>query len=184
MSQSNRRQLIIQPDIDIHPEIGRALWMLETTRQRLNDLLDIVNPNSLDWLPDWSQHSIGTLLYHIALVETDWLYVEVLGHPYDQPYPGDIAALFPYPMRTDNALTRVTGLGMDEHRRRLAAVRRALLDVYRAMTPDDFRRPRAQPDYDVTPEWVLFHLSEHETEHRAEIAVLRTQFAREKASST
>jgi hypothetical protein len=29
------------------------------------------------------------------------------------------------------------------------------------------------PDYEVTPEWVLHHLCQHEAEHRAEIAALR-----------
>lgn len=150
--------------------------MLEDTRQiTAAHLLDL-DPASIDWQPEWALHSIGTLLYHIALVEADWLLVEVQGHPYDQPYPGDMAAWFPYPMRTNNKLTRVTGISLDEHLQRFDAVRRALLDTFRAMSLDDFRRVRALPESDVTPEWVLHHLCQHEAEHRSEIAALRTQF--------
>jgi uncharacterized damage-inducible protein DinB len=42
------------------------------------------------------------------------------------------------------------------------------------MTLEDFRRPRHFPgQYDVTPEWVLYHLMEHEAEHRGHIQTLR-----------
>ncbi len=42
------------------------------------------------------------------------------------------------------------------------------------MTLEDYRRPRALDEYDVTPEWVLFHLRDHETMHRGELALSRT----------
>ena len=41
------------------------------------------------------------------------------------------------------------------------------------MTLDEFRRPRSLPQYDVTPEWVLHHLTQHEAEHRGHIQGLR-----------
>jgi hypothetical protein len=44
------------------------------------------------------------------------------------------------------------------------------------MSTDNFRRARSFPDYDVTPEWVVHHLCQHEAEHRSEIAALQTQF--------
>lgn len=174
MSENARRQLIVQPPPDMLPEIGRAVWMLENARLRTLPHLTDLDSAELDRRPEWALHSIGTLLYHIAMVEVDWLLVEVQGHPYDQPYPGDMAAWFPYPMRSDNRLTRIVGIGLDEHLQRLAVVRRALLDTFRAMSLEDFRRARALPESDVTPEWVLHHLCQHEAEHRAEIAVLRT----------
>lgn len=176
MSATERRQLVVTPLISPHPEIGRALWMLENARDRTNWFLDRIDQGSLDWQPAWALHSIGTLLYHIAMVEIDWLYVEVMGHPYDQPYPGAMGVLFPYPMRTEGRLTRVVGVPLEEHQARLATVRQEVLDVYGKMPLEDFRRTRALPESDVTPEWVLYHLSQHEAEHRSEIAALQTQF--------
>jgi uncharacterized damage-inducible protein DinB len=37
----------------------------------------------------------------------------------------------------------------------------------------DFRRIRSLPEYDVTPEWVLHHLMQHEAEHRSQIGGLK-----------
>ena len=176
MSELIRRQEFVQPVEGAPLEIGRALYLLELARKRTNDLLDQVDPSSLDWLPDWALHSIGTLLYHIALVEADWLYVEVLETPDEKRYDALVRPLFPYPMRTGNTLTRVTGWSMDEHRQGLNEVRQRLLDTYKAMSVEEFRRVRALAESDVTPEWVLFHLSQHEAEHRSEIAALQTQF--------
>jgi len=46
------------------------------------------------------------------------------------------------------------------------------------MNIHDFRRVRRLPDYDVTPEWVLHHLTQHEAEHRSEIGALRASAER------
>jgi hypothetical protein len=51
------------------------------------------------------------------------------------------------------------------------------VDVARSNAHDVHRheseRPRARPDYDVTPAWVLHHLLQHEAEHSAQIAAIR-----------
>jgi uncharacterized damage-inducible protein DinB len=41
-----------------------------------------------------------------------------------------------------------------------------------------FRRVRRLSDCDVTPEWVIHHLMQHEAEHRGEIAALRAEAER------
>ena len=177
MSEPTRDQMIVQPDgASRDAEIARWLWMLEDTRRETEKVLRDLDDAAMDWKPDWALHSVGTLLYHIPMVEYDWLYVEVMEHSPDDDYPAAMLALFPHPMRTDGALTRVSGVSLADHRARMAAVRDALLDVYRAMSLEDFRRVRAFPDYDVTPEWVLHHLYQHEAEHRAELAALRTGY--------
>ena len=45
--------------------------------------------------------------------------------------------------------------------------------AYQQMSLEDFRRARVLEAYDVTPEWVLHHLCQHEAEHRDEIIALR-----------
>ena len=176
MSEIIRRKEFVQPMEGVQPEIGHFLYGLELSRKRTNDLLDTVDPASVDWLPDWALHSIGMLLYHIALVEADWLYIEILETPDEPSYDALVKPLLPYDMRTGKALTPVSGVSMDVHRQRLNEVRRRLIDAFKAMSFEDFRRVRALEETDVTPEWVLFHLTQHEAEHRAEIATLQTQF--------
>lgn len=164
---------IIEPGIAGEPEIGRWLWALEDARRRTKEVLATLAPAALDWTPPGGSNSIGALLYHIALIEADYLYSDVLGR--DEP-PAAIAALFPYADRDGGGvLTAPPAMGLDEHLARLDAVRAELLATFTAMTAGDFRRPHALPQYGytITPEWTLHHLMQHEAEHRGQIMTLR-----------
>ena len=127
-------------------------------------------PCTVDWCATERDNRIGTLLYHIAAIELDWLYVEVL----EQEFPADLDALFPYDVRdAQGRLSIITGVSLEEHLRRLDTVRAALMATFHTMSLEEFRCPRQFPDYNVTPEWVLYHLIEHETAHRGEIGEMR-----------
>ena len=154
------------------PEIGRWLWVLQDIREKTLRSLDGLSTSDLDTIPPGADNTIGVLLYHIALIEADWLYVEALDN---RPIPPGIEALFPLAARDQQSqLSSISGLSLVEHLHRLETVRNALLQEFRPMTLEDFRRPRHFPgQYDVTPEWVLYHLMEHEAEHRGHIQTLR-----------
>ena len=148
------------------PEIGRAVWMLEAARWRLLQSISGLDTAVLDWQPPYGGNSIGTLLYHIAAIEADWLYTEVL----EIPFAPEIDALLSFNVRDkDGRLTVVTGQFLAEHQHRLAVCRAHLLTAYQDMSLDDFRRLRHFEQYDIAPEWVLHHLIQHETEHRGQI---------------
>ncbi len=166
------KKLFVEPLEGYEPEIGRARWMLEDTRRRTLQALEGLDPAALDWTPPSSHNAIGALLYPIAAIEADWLYVEIL----EAGFPGEIEALFPYAVRDDaQLLAAVKGLPLAEHLARLATVRRALLAALQNMRGEEFRRVRHFPDqYDVTPAWVLHHLMQHEAEHRGQIGELRS----------
>ena len=74
MSQRRRQRLVLESVAD-DPEVGRWLAALEDGRRDTLRELETVRPEMLDWRPDAPLNSIGTLLYHIALVETSWLTV-------------------------------------------------------------------------------------------------------------
>lgn len=170
-----RRKNIVESHLNKEPEIGRWLWALQDSRQRTLEELAAVAPAMIDWLPGDHESSIGTVLYHLADIEADWLYVEVL----EQSLPPAVSALFPHPTRDEQGqLTQVQGYSLDEHLNRLATVRGLLLDVYQQMDLAEFRRVRSLPHYDVTPEWVLHHLMQHEAEHRSQIGALRARAER------
>lgn len=165
-----KRQLQVQALPGYPPEIGRPLWMMEDTRRRTREVLAGVAASSIDWCATEQDNRIGTLLYHIAAIELDWLFAEVL----EQEFPADMVARFPYDVRDEQGrLTVVTGIALEEHLNRLAAVRATLLAAFRGISVEDFRRPRHLADYDVTPEWVLHHLMQHEAGHRGEIGEMR-----------
>lgn len=152
-------------------EVGAALWRLAECRSRTLDLLQGISGEYLD--RDAYGNTIGTILYHLALIEADWLYTEIL----EQEPPEEIRNLFPVDARDSRGiLSLVSGLTLEQHIERLSAVRTRMLDLLRTMTAEDFQRPRIFPRYEVTPAWVLHHIARHEDEHRGEIGAIHTFF--------
>lgn len=157
-------------------EIGRWLGAFQNTRERTLETLEGVVQPVIDWLPPDNESSIGTVLYHIALIEADWLYEEVL----TQAPPPEVETLFPYNHRdSQGRLTQIQGFSLEHYLSLLAKVRTLLLDVYGQMELSDFRRVRSLESYDVTPEWVLHHLMQHEADHRSQIGALRHRAERD-----
>jgi len=172
MASNSKEQLVVDSYLNKEPAIGRWLWALQDARQRTMRTLSGLSQAIIDWLPGDNESCIGTVLYHIADIEADWLYVEVL----ESPLTPDIAALFPFSTRDEQGdLTQVRGVSFEQHLNRLAIVRDLLLDVYQGMELQDFRRVRYLAQYDVTPEWVIHHLMQHEAEHRSQINGLRAR---------
>lgn len=170
MTANQRDSLIVAHKRNPDPTIASLLWMMEDSRRLLLETVVGLDQVTLDWEPAIGGNSIGSLLYHIAAVEMDWLYTEVL----EQDPPAEILALFPADMREeDGHLARWRGEDLPTLEHRLAEVRHRLLDTYATMTPADFRRARSLPDYDVTPEWVLHHLLQDEATHRGEIGMVK-----------
>ena len=173
--EKEMRQLVNEGLAGCEPEIGRWLWALQDTRRRTKQLLgDLVEPWMIDWVPHAKANSIGTLLYHIAAIEMNWLYYDV----FQQAFPAEVEQLLSDEVRDEEGhLTMLEGLPLAHYLQLLDTMRRYLLDAFRGMTLEEFRRLR-QPsstshlDYEVTPEWVLHHLMQHEAEHRGQIQML------------
>ena len=150
--------------VDGSSEVEAALWRLEDARTRTLRVLEDVPGEFLD--QETQGNTIGTILYHVALIETDWLFVEVLG----EPVPPELKRLLPVEDRDEEGvLVAVRGESLEQHLARLREVRETLLSRLRTMTPEDFDRTREFPNYHVSPAWVLHHLAQHEAEHRGEL---------------
>lgn len=176
MTIKARDQLLITPLAAYDPVVARWLWLLNDNRQRTLAAVAGLSQSALNWRPDEEANSIGTLLYHIVAIELDWLYVEILERP---DYDAAAAPLLPYPVRDPaGRLAAVEGESLADHLARMAASRQQLLTELRSLTAADFYRVRCLDAYDVTPEWVLYHLLEHEAGHRGEIGELRRQAER------
>lgn len=146
-------------------EIGRSLWCLEDVRQHLTKRLTGISQAQLDKKMG-DRQSIGSLLYHIAYVEAGWLYGEVMEK---EAWDPEIQALFPLDGWFDGKLLHMEGETIEDHLLRLNTVREKLLSHFRSMDMEDWHRPRVLEEYDVTPEWVIYHLIEHEAHHRGQI---------------
>lgn len=157
------------------PEVGRWLWAMQEVRRRTLTLAEGLDQAALDWRgPDGRENAIGTLLYHIALVETSWLFLDIL----EEEFPASVKRDFPFDMGSvEGGLTPVPGVSLDEHVGRLERSRAHFLDAFLGMTLDDWRRTRSPEGvgYDVTPAWAVFHLVAHEASHAGQIGSLKAR---------
>jgi len=164
-------QNFINPLDGYEPVIATWLWALQDTRQRSLESFKGLNDQAVNWVLDGAMNSIGSLLYHIAAVEMSWLYEDILGA---DDFPPEIDALMKYDVREDGEkLTSVINESLNSHLDRLLKCRQYLLSAFKGMSVDEFRRPRKMNDYEVTPEWVIHHLMQHEAEHRGQIEEIR-----------
>jgi uncharacterized damage-inducible protein DinB len=155
-------------------ENGNWLWALEEARERTKTMVAGLGVEQLDFLPAELSNSIGTLLYHIALIEADYLCIDVLGR---EDYLPELAAILPLPDRDGfGRLSVITGLALEEHLARLDSVRAKVIEVFSDLTREqlDTLRLLEEWGYAISPAWTLHHLMQHEAEHRGEIGTLIT----------
>ena len=177
MTATERRKLALVRDGELAPEVGLWLAALHDTRQRMREVLTKLPDELIDRVPPDGGSSIGTLLYHIALIETDWLLFDILGRP-ESEWPRD---LFPVDHRlADATLSPFTGDTLEQHLARLKTVRTMLVDAVRTMSADQLHELRPRDDYDVSAAWVLHHLMQHEAEHRSQIGSVRESLERQR----
>jgi hypothetical protein len=110
-------------------------------------------------------------VYHIAAIEADWVYTEIL----EQDYPGWMVELFPFDVREESGVSSpVPAMRVTEHVTRLATTQAHVLEDIVIVDDADFGRVRTAASGNVTPEGVLHHLRQHEAEHRGQIQAIRT----------
>lgn len=163
------RQWHLDPAHGYAPLVGRFVAMLEDTRGRLwRDLADL-DPTLLDRTPSRSPNSIGTLLYHIAAIELDWLYADLL----EGDFPEAVAEWFPVDVREEGGRLTPVVEPLERHRARLAWVRERLLDELSRVTDADLDRTHNPGPNESGGAWILHHLMQHEAEHRGQIGEIR-----------
>jgi uncharacterized damage-inducible protein DinB len=166
-----RERLLLEPDGTGDPEVGRWLAAMEDGRRDTLAVLDGVRDEMVDARPHGGENTIGTALYHVALIEADWLFDDMLGEDLGGT---ELAPLFPFDARDEaGILTGVAGMSLAEHLERLARVRTTLIERVAPMSLEAFITPRQRADYDVSPVWAIHHLLQHESEHRSEIGWLK-----------
>ncbi len=115
----------LDPTEGFAPGVGRFVTMLTDTRSRLmRDIADL-DGAELDHTLPWAPNSVGTLLYHLAAIELDWTFADLLE---TDTFPDGSAGWFPVDVRqTDGRLTAVRE-PLPRHLDRLAWVRGHLFE--------------------------------------------------------
>lgn len=133
-------------------------------------MLERVMPAMVDTRAPYHEHTVGTLLYHIALIEADWLYIEIQER---EDYPDEATEMFPHGVRDEQGnLTQVSGSALDIHLARLVTVREQLIETLMILSDEEFSRSREIPGAVVSTAWVVHHLLQHEAQHRGEMGQL------------
>lgn len=153
-------------------EVGRWLAALEEVRRDTLKVLAEVRDGAVDRDPGDGGDTIGTVLYHVALVEADWVFSDVLDRATE--IDRDLFALDD--REEGGRLSAVLGETLAQHLARLERTRALILDELSSMAADDFHRVHVRDDFDVTAAWVVFHLLDHEVEHRVRLSALRDRF--------
>lgn len=165
------RNQVIEPIPDFSPQVGVWMWAFENSRKRTLNALEGIKPDLLEWFPAWQGNTISTLIYHLAAIEVDWLFTDILEKDEFSP---QVEVLFPQVVRQPNGdLTVINGFSLVDHLKRLAVIREYFLKSLRDFSDEEFLRVRSFQDYDVTPQWTIHHLMQHEAEHRGQIMNIR-----------
>ena len=149
------------------PAVGALVAMMEDCRDRTLRLVAELDAGMVDAPTPWHGNTAGSLLYHVAAIELDWLYSEIMA----KDFPEEAWEWFPHDVREEGGrLTPVLGEPLDRHLDRLAWVRDRLRDEVRSLGDDDLHAIRETGGgRTVTPEWVFHHLLQHEAEHRGQL---------------
>ena len=107
------RDVLDLPDGVADPEVGRWLSAFAEVRRDTDKILDQIRPEAIDADLGDGGDTLGTVLYHTALVEIGWVFWDVLDREADIP-----KSLFPHDDRVvDGRLTPVLGETLEQHRR-------------------------------------------------------------------
>jgi len=152
--------------------VGRYVTMLLDTRRRMERDLADLDPAELDATLPWAPNSVGTLLYHVAAIELDWTYADLLG----AGFPAEAAEWFPTDVRDESGVLIAVTDSYERHLARLTWSRNRLLEALATLRDADLDGTRLAGDDANGVSFILHHLMQHEAEHRGQIGEIRAAF--------
>ena len=166
------KSLSIRPITGFAPRIGSYLAQLEDVRERTKRYAEGLSSSQLTWFPNPRVESIGTLLLHIAAVETSWIQEDIVRKPMGEEWK------IGFPIRF--GIPQISGEPLEFFLEKLDSSRTMTRQVLAELTDADLDRSITSLDDErsadaqrYTIEWILYHLVEHEAHHKGQIAVMK-----------
>ena len=170
MSGNIKRTIELTRKKELTPRVGLLFSMMEKAREKLLDRVEDLTLEEMDYSPAGRRvETIGTLLLHIAAVEWSWIFEDI----------GDTAMDYEkwkhaFPLRED--IDQLTKQGKEFYIKRLAKVRSEVFNWLKSIDDKELDRLIPLGDTDVSIEWILFHLIEHEAIHVGQISILSRMY--------
>lgn len=149
--------------------VGALLWRLEDERERTFLVLEGLSDERVNEPPAIGRNTIGSLLYHVAAIELDWLYADIL----QEPFPEGVADWFPVDVRDQAGDLSSVHEPLARLTERMTSVRAQLVARVSMLTSEALDEEHENDGAWTTPALVLHHLAQHEAEHRGHIELLR-----------
>jgi uncharacterized damage-inducible protein DinB len=143
--------------------------MFTDARRRMLDVVNDLTEAEIDASPPWGPNSIGTLLYHVAAIELDWVYADLARID----FPEAAYDWFPVDVREDGEVLTPVIDPLARHLERLAWVRERFFEVLDGFGDADLDETPGDGAGAPTGWWILHHLLQHEAEHRGQIGEIK-----------
>ncbi|MHA2071404.1 MAG: DinB family protein [Candidatus Thorarchaeota archaeon] len=168
MSEEPKELITLDRRGDLCPRVAFLFSMMDKTRSRLLRVVEDLPDDVLDYSPDLKRiETIGTLLLHIAAVEWSWIFEDIDGEEMDYEKWKHAFAL-----REEN-LPQLTKQGLQFYIDRLIEVRSEVFVRLRNLDDSNLHTLVEVGNAEVSIEWILFHLLEHEAMHIGQISILK-----------
>lgn len=178
MSEEAKRVVTLEREDELSPRVALLYSMMEKARERLLNRIESLSDVDIDYSPHGrSIETIGTLLFHIAAVEWSWIFEDIGGEEMD--YEKWKQA---FPLRED--IDQLTGQRVEFYFDRLNEVRQEVLEWLKGIDDEELDRLIDLGHAEVSIEWVLFHLIEHEAMHIGQISVLSRMYDMTRVQAT
>ncbi|MHA2141046.1 MAG: DinB family protein [Candidatus Thorarchaeota archaeon] len=153
---------------DLCPRVAFLFSMMDRTRERLLRAVEDLTDKEIDFSPDMERiETIGTLLLHIAAVEWSWIFEDIDGEEMDYEKWKHAFAL------REESLSQLTKQGMQFYLDRLSEVRSTVFLRLRELDDSNLHTLVEVGNAEVSIEWILFHILEHEAMHIGQISILK-----------
>ena len=178
MSEEAKRVITLDREDELSPRVALLYSMMEKVRGRLFSRIESLSDVDIDYSPHGrSIETIGTLLFHIAAVEWSWIFEDIGGKEMD--YEKWKQA---FPLRED--IDQLTGQRVEFYFDRLNEVRQEVREWLKGIDDEELDRLIDLGHAEVSIEWVLFHLIEHEAMHIGQISVLSRMYDMTRVQAT
>lgn len=174
--ESNKGIYMIGPMEGYSPQIGTLVSMLNYNRQTVIDMVKSMTMKDLDYLQDPKANTIGALILHLGATEK---YYQINTFEDRQEFNGDEKKIWNAAMTLeDEGRKNIKGHEVKYYLDIITEVRQKTLEEFKKKDDEWLLAidPKwSEKDAPLNTYWKWFHVCEHESNHRGQMAWLKSR---------